>query len=267
VGGPCTPWVTLAETQQVPDAQDLDEDLLEEMIVVSSEILYRLSGSQFAGECTDTVLPLQRWYTANNGALPAGWGDWRAWWGIHTCGRPPERAGGCGPLSEITLGVYPLRAITEVRIDGTVIDPTTYRIDDRRWLVRVDQTGPSSWPCCSDISRDPLAEFGAFQVVDEWGQAPPVSGVRAAKRLAIELTKSESGSNCNLPQRVMNLQMQGASYALLDPLTFLDKGRTGITIVDYFLRSVNPAGLQRRAQVISPDVPRPVRRTSTVPGS
>lgn len=266
MGGPCTPWVTLAETQAVADADGLDEDLLGEMIVVASEILYKLSARQFAGECTDVVRPLQRWY-ATEGGFGAAWSNWRAWWGVHACGRPPERAGGCGPLSEITLGVYPLRAITEVRIDGHVIDPTTYRIDDHRWLVRIDQTGPQSFPCCQDLIRDPLTDLNTFQVTDQWGSAPPTSGVVAAKVLAIELTKGASGSPCNLPQRVLSLQQQGASFTLLDPLTFLDQGKTGIYLVDLFLHTVNPNRLQRRASVISPDIPRPVRRTSTVPGS
>jgi len=59
----------------------------------------------------------------------------------------------------------------------------------------------------------------------------------------------------------------GASYTLLDPLTFLDKGRTGVYYVDLFLAAVNPAGLIRRAQVISSDIRRPVRRTAVTPGS
>lgn len=270
MGGPCTPWVTLAETQASPDAEGLDEDLLDEMIIVASEILYKLSARQYPGVCTDTVLPLQRWYqTDGNLGFPPGWQNWRSWWGVHsyTCGRPPERAGGCGPLSEITLGVYPLRTIIEVRIDGHVIDPTTYRIDDHRWLVRVDQTGPTSWPCCNSLDRDPLTDVGTFQVIDQWGSAPPTSGVRAAKTLAIELAKGASGGNCQLPQRVLTLQSQGVNYTLLDPLTFLDNGQTGIYLVDLFLHTVNPNKLARRATVLSPDVGRPVRRTSTIPGS
>jgi hypothetical protein len=270
VGGPCTPWVTLAEAQEVPDADKLDPDLLDEMCTVASEILYKLSGRQYAGVCTDTVLPLQRWYNIEgNQYFSPAWTNWRSWWGVHNyaCGRPPERAGGCGPLSEITLGVYPLRTIVEVRIDGQVIDPTTYRIDDHRWLVRVDQTGPQSWPCCSNLAADPLTDLNTFQVIDTWGTAPPVSGVRAAKRLAIELAKGESGEPCNLPQRVLTLQMQGVNYTLLDPLTFLDEGKTGIYLVDLFLHAVNPNGLARRASVLSPDIRRPVRRASTIPGS
>lgn len=266
MGGPCTPWVTLAEVQLVPDAAGLDDDLLTEMIDVASELLYKLSGRQYAGECSDVVRPLQRWYSNDDfTGFPAAWWNWRAWWGAHTCGRPPQRAGGCGPLSEITLGAYPLRQIVEVRIDGHVIDPSSYRIDDRRWLVRVDQSGPQSFPCCQDLSKNPFSDLNTFQVTYTWGQDPPPSGRRAAKTFAIELAKGESGAANLLPQRVQSLQMQGTSFALLDPMVFLDKGRTGITIVDYFLTAVNPHRLQRRAQVISPDIGRPVRRAA-IPG-
>jgi hypothetical protein len=267
MSGPCTPWVTLGEVQALPDATGLDDAVLVEMIDVASEVLYVLSARQYPGVCVDEVLPLRRWYNVeSNFAFPPSFATWRNWWGVHSCGRPPERAGGCGPLSELTLGAYPLRSIVEVKIDGEVIDPATYRIDDHRWLVRVDQTG-IGFPCCQALDRDPETEVGTFRVQFEWGQAPPRSGVIAASVLAIELAKSVSGNPCNLPQRVLNLQTQGVSYTLLDPLTFLDNGQTGLYLVDLFLAAANPKKLRRRPSVISPDFRRPVRRTNTTPGS
>jgi hypothetical protein len=268
MAGPCSPWVTSAEVLATPSAEGLDAGLVDEMILVAGEVLYSLSGQQYAGVCSDVVRPLQRWFALDGGqfGFPPGWQSWRNWWGVHSCGLPPSRAGGCGPLSEITLGAYPLREIIEVRIDGIVIDPTTYRIDDRRYLVRVDQTG-ETFPCCQNLAADPTVDVNTFQVAFEWGQAPPTSGRRACIRLATELAKAESGNPCNLPERVLNLQSQGISFALIDPQTFLDKSRVGIYLVDLFLAAVNPHGLRRRSTVISPDIPRPVRRTSTSPGS
>lgn len=271
MGGPCTPWVTLGETQADPTAVNpngtpLDDVLLAEMIDVASEVLWALSAEQFSGECSDSVRPLRRYYDASS-YMFGNQLAWRYQWGAHWCGRPPERAGGCGALTEITLGAYPIRDILAVRIDSVLLDPSWYRVDDHRWLVHVDQSGASSFPCCQNLRADPMTDLDTFEVDFTWGQAPPVMGVVAARKLAIELTKAASGNPCNLPDRVLNVAVQGMTYTMLDPLLFLDKGRTGIYFVDLFLNAVNPNFLKRAPQVISPDIGRPVRRTSTSPGS
>lgn len=263
MGGPCTPWVTVAETQTVPGADRLSADLLQEGIDVASGSLYRRSGRQFSGVCTDVVRPLKRLYVTEN----APW--WFQWmWSdgptVHTCGRPPSRNCGCGPLPEITLGAGPIRQILEVRIDGAVLDPSAYRVDDRRWLVRIDG---DSFPCCQNLAKDPLTDDDTFQVTFEWGEAPPVGGTVAAKVLAVEIAKMLAGGPCQLPQRLQNVTFNGSSYTLLDPMAFLDNGLTGIYVVDLFLTDVNPHKLQRRSTVISPDITRPVRRTAVAPGS
>ena len=43
---------------------------------------------------------------------------------------------GCQPLDTAPLPGHPVREIIEVKIDGVVVDPTTYRLDGRRKLVR-----------------------------------------------------------------------------------------------------------------------------------
>lgn len=264
MSGPCTAWVTLGEVQAQPGAENLSDLALLEAIDVASELLYRFSGRQFAGECSDVVLPLKRFYNVGGG-FPSAWWYWRSWWGYHTCGRPPQRAGGCSGLPELTLGAYPVREVQEVRIDGLVVDPTFYRVDDRRWLVWIDQTG--DFGCCHNLAADPMTDLDTFQVTFTWGQAPPTAGVVAARTLAIELARANANLSCSLPQRVTSVTMQSISYVLLDPMAFLDKGRTGIYSVDLFLNAVNPHSLARRSTVISPDFPRPVRRAGTVPGS
>lgn len=265
MGGPCTPWVTLDEVQGTPGAQDIDADVLQTALEVASGSLWRRSGRQYSGVCSDTVRPLRRMY-----ALDGGLGGWAPLWGwrdginAHSCGYPPNRNCGCGPLPEITLGAYPIRDIIEVRIDGAVLDPAAYRVDDRRWLVRIDG---QSWPCCSDLSKNPLTDPNTFQVTFEWGQSPPPGGTVAARVLAVEIGKMLTGSDCDLPRRLQNVTFNGSSYTLLDPMNFLNDGLTGIYIVDLFLTDVNPHKLQRRSSVISPDIPRPVRRTAVAPGS
>jgi hypothetical protein len=262
VGGPCTAWVTVGELQTLPGATDIDAGVLADAIDVAGELLYRLSARQFPGVCNDVVRPLRREYSTD-GTL----GRW--WWrdGIlgHSCGYPPSRDCGCGPLPEITLGAYPIREIIEVRIDGAVLSPSAYRVDDRRWLVRIDG---QAFPCCQRLDLDPLTDLDTFQVTFSWGQPPPAAGVAAVKIFALEIAKMLGGDqSCMLPQRLQNIVTAGGTYALLDPMTFLNDGLTGIYLVDAFIKAVNPNRLQRRSSVISPDIGRPVRRTAVAPGS
>jgi hypothetical protein len=113
------------------------------------------------------------------------------------------------------------------------------------------------------MAADSMTAPNTFQVTFDWGQTTPAGGVEACKAYAIEFAKAAAGDPCSLPERVQSLQMgPGASYALLDPMTFLDAGRTGIYEIDAWIVSVNPHGLRRRSGVLSPDIPRPVRRTS-----
>ena len=66
-----------------------------------------------------------------------------------------------------------------------------------------------------------------------------------------------------LPKRVTNVTRQGLSMVVLDPMDFLDDGKTGVYEVDLFLKAYNPAKLQRRATVMSPDIGRRARRIGT----
>lgn len=270
LNGPCSPWVTVGEASADPravraDGSPLPPGLLAEKIDVASELLYRLSGRQYAGQCTDVVRPTARWYRTD--MLP--WSRWTyaAWprTADSFTALNPHRYAGATALQEITLGAYPLRDIIEVRVNGSVVDSATYRIDDRRWLVNLDLTAP--WPNIQSLELDPLTDDNTFQVTFAYGQAPPRMGVAACKRYAIELAKGAVGDPCAIPERVLSLQMPGASYTIVDAFTFLGEGLTGLYEVDSFLKAVNPNGLKRKSAVYSPDIPRPVRRTSTVPGS
>lgn len=269
-GGPCTPWVTAAEVLAEPtakrrDGSRLDPALVEEMIRVAGPILYRLSGRQFAGVCTDLVRPCARFYKTDGYGGPPWWWRWQQSWGTFST-RSPHRNAGAAALHEISLGAYPLRDILAVRIDGQLVDPTSYEIHDRRWLVRVPET--ESWPAWQNLYGDPMTDEGTFGVWFEWGAVPDQGGVRALKDYVIELAKGASGDPCNLPARLQNLQGgPGQSYSLLDPMTFIADGKTGVYLVDMWLHSVNPNKLARRSSVINPDIPRPVRRTRTTPGS
>ena len=91
-----------------------------------------------------------------------------------------------------------------------------------------------------------------------WDTLPPRLKA-AVDRLAEELTAAETGGACQIPERVMSVSRQGMSWDLIDPMEFLDAGRTGIYEVDLALRTYNPGGSRRKARVFSVDRPPPER--------
>jgi hypothetical protein len=85
---------------------------------------------------------------------------------------------GCPPTSTINLW-YPVRTIIEVKIDGVVIDPSTYTVIRERKLARLD----GAWPACQNVNLAD-SEDGTFSVVYTWGRYPPEAGKLAAAQLA-----------------------------------------------------------------------------------
>lgn len=270
----CSPWATIADLCPPCDSGDYDEQTMAGHLQVASDILFHLSGRQFAGSCQDVARPCARSLVMDHGRpfhggfggagyYPGPWlgGDYSQY-GFCSCNRT-ERSG-CSSVPEITLGVYPLTGIVEVKIDGAVVDPTTYRIDDNRWLVRTtDSNGqPLGWPCCQDAQKD-SSQPGTWEVTFTYGTPAPPGGVRACAELACQLAlacdPSKAGS-CSLPQRVTQVTRQGMTAIVLDPFAFLDKGKTGLFGVDLWLESINPTGLRRRSIVSSPDISKRVRR-------
>ena len=139
----CTPWATTDDICTAPCSDyDFDVALLTDTIDIASDVLFELSGRQFPGICTTLVYPCSQSRpsdpfpdrdsrTASLSLTPAC-----------PCGIP-DRCG-CGGLSQVELGVVPVTAINEVRVDGAILPATSYRIDDYRYLVRTDD---ESWPC------------------------------------------------------------------------------------------------------------------------
>ena len=250
-GGPCSMW---ADINAIPDccsglADPIDVALITSAMVASSEVLYFASGKQYAGSCERTVRPCKQnscgcgYQVLSRGHL-VGWnGDC---WGGYACG--------CTPLSRVKLAGYATE-IVEVKIDGIVIDPGEYRLDEHKWLTRMNG---SRWPNCQALDRDD-DEDGTFSVEYIYGKTPPELGRLAALALACEIYKScpESGAaECALPTGVTRVTRQGITIER----TFMSRDqhgvwRTGIAAVDLFLNDVNPAGLSRRGTVWSPSSP------------
>lgn len=241
----CSAWTTAEDVVGCCSAEiGSDTTFLEASIVAASEMLYDASGRQFPGICERTVRPCQIDSCLCGGQVLSrghlvGWDG--SCWGGFNCG--------CQPESRVKLAGY-VRSITQVKIDGVVLDPSEYFVQGHRWLIH---RSPGRWPQCQIIDL-PDTEDGTFSVTYEFGKAPPVSGQLAAQALACEITKScTPGVECALPTGVVRVTRQGLTLER----SFFVRDRfgvwaTGIGAVDFFLNGVNPAGIRRRGTVFSP---------------
>lgn len=266
----CLPTDWPADSSEWTDAQTQAVD-------VASEILRRLTAGTI-GLCTRKVRPCRqrsldqlRSIYAGTSVVGGGLGgygglgvgqlqpmlvDGR----VVNLGCPCTGACGCGPLPEITLDP-PAYDVLTVRVDGTVVPPLYYRVDDFRRLVRTDG---GTWPDCQDLVK-PDTEPGTFSVLYRTGTPVPPGGRSAMTELAREIWKACTGSkNCRLPERVTQVVRDGVSYTLIDNLDVFDRGRTGLRRVDLWLAAVNPYGTRTQMAVYSPDLVRSRRETDTV---
>lgn len=267
--GPCADWVATANMEQCGCSDlDLEDADWADYTAIASELLYVLSGRRFSGACTATVRPTRR-DVVNDRALVSrlpslDWHSWPTGRLCTGCNHYPNRSGlGCSSTPVVHLGHYPITSITEVLIDGSILAPESYRVDDYQWLVRIDGDG---WPCCQDLTA-PTTDPDTWSVEFTFGQPPPASGEMAAQRLACELARSCNGRPCQLPKRVQQITRQDLSAVLLDPFEMLAAGRTGVYEVDLFLATFNPEGLREEPVVLSPDMPPPTIQTTWVAGS
>ena len=287
VVGPCQPWVSsqavweccgspMTTIGEGSDQEECPVDMTQ-FALEASQVLYELSGRQFSGACEKTVRPcsarfcgfqiLSRGYVVWDPYLwNPYWNNYNWWWnGTDSCG--------CMPLDRIKLSGYPVREITEVKIDGVVVDPTTYRLDERRWLVRVpDPLEPDTalfWPNCQAMGL-PDTMAGTFSATYRYGQDPPPLGIHAAAQLGCELYKACAGQSCALPTGTTRVNRQGVTIEKLAFATwgFVPASRartrapgwnTGMPVVDAFLNTYNTSGLKRRPVFWAPG--RPYART------
>jgi hypothetical protein len=179
-------------------------------------------------------------------------------WFNLTCGTCAGDKCHCGGGSPALLLPGPVASINEVLIDATALDPAAYRVDNNALLVRTDG---GSWPICQDINA-PTTEPGTWQVDYGKGREVPAGGQYAAGLLACEMAKGATGDrSCALPQRMQTLSRQGITVTMLDSFDDLEKGRTGIWMVDSWVASVTKP--RRGGTVRSVDIPHPRNRTTT----
>jgi hypothetical protein len=240
--------------------------LIERMLRMAVEVLHGFSGRQF-GMCPRTVRPCRDRCQESGGTLLDPYildGEWFN----NACQRCVTDCS-CTEVSEVTLP-GPVQRIVEVRIDGVVVDPADYRVDNKRKLVA--QNG-LQWPTCQDMSA-PAGGPGTWTVTYLRGKPVPEMGLFVAGMLACELVKActpGAEGACRLPSNVTSVVREGVALEL-DAFTIggpdgrSEFGRTGIPEVDMWLTLVNPRRTTTRSRVYNPDRRRP-RRTTWADGA
>lgn len=148
--------------------------------------------------------------------------------------------------SRVQLAGTPVKSIGSVTtLTGEIISPSSYSVINRAFL-QFESALPNG-----------------FEVSYTYGQEPPKAGRMAALTMARQFFFLWSGRDeqCSLPDRVTSVTRQGVSWVLLDNQDFLDELKTGIYVVDLFLRSVNPDKARVKSKVFSVDIPRGQRRS------
>lgn len=261
-GQPCSPWVTQDDLCAPCDDLDVDDRFLD----MASGLLFQLDGYRYPGVCERTVRPCARPHgrRAMDDAVPApsGW-RWHPSWGSCAC----SGSCGCAGRRSVELGAFPIVDVAEVVVDGAVVDPALYRVDNRRWLTRLDNpdgTNPG-WPTRQDLGQPDTAE-GTWSVTFAWGREPPAAGVHAAAVLACELAMACDPAlqgQCRLPKTVTSVTREGITM-VLSPSDFIDaNGKTGIWEVDMFLRADNPGRLRRNSTVWTPGMRRGISQSAS----
>lgn len=155
---------------------------------------------------------------------------------------------GMSPESRIKLRGRPVTKVHSIRNkNGVFLDPSQYYLIDHSTIHIV--AGTPWTPCNTEITYS-------------YGAPAPSAGRMAARLLALEFAKLWAGDDdCALPQRITSVSRQGVSYTILDQQDFIDELKTGMYVVDLFLKSVNPDKARAKAKVFSPDTPRARRYT------
>lgn len=161
---------------------------------------------------------------------------------------------GCGPICEVPLD-GPVHDIVAVRVDGEIVEPTTYRVDrTHRGDMLVKESGPC-WPECQDLEL-PDNEPGTWSVTYRRGTLPDADGELALTLLALEVDKLCHGRrDCVLSERVVRVVREGIEIEL-DTTEQIRQGATGIAFVDRWVGLVNPYGARLQMRAYSPDTVR-----------
>lgn len=248
VTGPCEPWdVACLEVPEDPTPEETEQ--IEMAIAAATEVLWNRTKRQF-GYCTATFRPchdqcgtrwplymLRPWQDATNWAWPFPALVGGQWINI-ACGMC-DNGCSCGHSASTITMPYPLASVTEIRIDGEVLDSSAYVVYNRKDLVRTDG---GSWPRCNDLGS-PDTDPGTWSVTARYGTPVPILGQQAAGQLATQLYKACTGaSGCLVPMStVRQITRQGVQKVFFDANSAFTNGLTGLYFPDLFISTYNPS--------------------------
>lgn len=254
--GPCENWVEWSDVEAVCTPPNLDPAVQELVLNAASEIMWMLSGRQF-GLCSVTARPMA--------CCSHGYGGPWTWWsygGWYMWGSVPGRNAmpcSCARYNYVHLGRAPIASVDEVIVNGVIVDPSEYRVDEFNYLVRL--TG-DPWPFCTSLADDD-DQSGVFQVTWTYGLDVPSAGLSAAALLACRLAHDlDANNDCALPASASSVSAEQVTIQL-DKSAIAENGRTGILLVDLWLQSVAPAGPGGMADGFDPGGRREWWRTGT----
>lgn len=258
---PCTQWITGDDVQACCSVESTSGFEFDAVAIEASALLFELSGRLFPGECgPKTVRPpcicTCGYQVLSRGHIIGPW-DFGYYGPYDYC---DFCLVSCSP-SRIKLSGYPVREITEVKIDGDVLDPSLYTLYKRRYVTRLNN---GRWPMRQNLTLADTEDH-TFSITYTYGADPPEIGVSAAAQLACELYKacSEATSgDCVLPVGVQRITRQGITiekqaftswgYITRNTRGFAPGWKTGMPLVDAFLNAYNRTGLLRRPTFWSP---------------
>lgn len=224
--------------------------------LLAGRILWTLTG-QVLGQCEETVRPCFQPQPGPSTYSGAGAVFWPG-----LLNGDPSASGPCGCRTGCEEVAYdrvalpgPVASVTRVLVDGVEVPATAWRVENWRWLHRIDG---ALWPTHQDLhAADDAA--GAFTITYQRGVPVPADGQLAAGRLAVELLRGMTGGPCSLPAGVTSVSRQGLSVELADMREWFTQGVTGVEAVDLWIMAVNPYKSRAPGGITSPDAPRFIR--------
>lgn len=271
MGGPCNWPVNVA---CYPEWDTLEADMQNNAIAWATSVLWGLTGRQFdtcpvtvrpCGRCVDQTYRTYGVWTdggLNSGGLYGVGPTWIPYIDIDGAWRNCGCAGMCccEPTSQVWLGVGPISAIAEVRVNNVVVPTTDYRVDVAHggwWLV--GENG-RVWPDCQNFDNPASSPDDTFVVSYYAGKPVDATGELMAGLLAKEFVLACTGGDCQLSPKATSVSRDGVTFEIASAETVIGDGFTGHPIVDSWIYAVNPKKKTQRPRIWSPDMDNP-RRT------
>lgn len=186
----CQPFAEIADIDEHVHCNlfqlETDEDRTE-ALDDAADLVWHLTGRVVHGICSATIRP---------------------------CGPHPCPSGNCY-LPVIHLE-YPVVEITEVKIDGAVLDPAEYRVDEGCQLVRLRDTVTrrnDGWPAYQHLDL-PATEPDTFEITYTFGRPVPSLIRRATLEVADDLAKDILGGQPSSLRGAVSATSQGTSVRL-----------------------------------------------------